>query len=144
MIVDKLFQADGREEGLGHLRVRRRADPHQDPGQHHPDQPAGDGPETIQRMAYEMLTPEQIAHFEETFEINLSFGIRDIGNFRVNMFWQRGTIAIVLRFIQGEIPKGFDELRPAADPARDSSWRSAAWCWSSARPARASRPRWPR
>lgn len=66
-------------------------------------------PQTIQRMAYEMLTPQQIQHFEEEKEINLSFGIRDVGNFRVNMFWQRGTIAIVVRFIQGEIPK-LDEL----------------------------------
>ena len=66
-------------------------------------------PDTIQRMAYEMLTPQQIKHFEEQKEINVSFGIRDIGNFRVNMFWQRGTIAIVVRFIQGEIPR-LDEL----------------------------------
>ncbi len=66
-------------------------------------------PETIQRMAYEMLTPEQIRHFETEKEINVSFGVRDLGNFRVNMFWQRGTIAIVVRFIQGEIPK-LDEL----------------------------------
>jgi twitching motility protein PilU len=66
-------------------------------------------PETIQRMAYEMLTPQQIKHFEEEKEINISFGIRDVGNFRVNMFWQRGTIAIVVRFIQGEIPR-LDEL----------------------------------
>lgn len=66
-------------------------------------------PETIQRMSYEMLTPVQIKHFEEEKEINISFGIRDVGNFRVNMFWQRGTIAVVVRFIQGEIPK-LDEL----------------------------------
>ncbi|MBK6630303.1 MAG: PilT/PilU family type 4a pilus ATPase [Betaproteobacteria bacterium] len=66
-------------------------------------------PATIQKMAYEMLKPEQILSFEEEKEINLSFGIRDVGNFRVNMFWQRGTIAIVVRFIQGEIPK-LDEL----------------------------------
>ena len=66
-------------------------------------------PDTIQRMAYEMLTPQQIKHFEEEKEINVSFGIRDIGNFRVNMFWQRGSIAIVVRFIQGEIPS-LDEL----------------------------------
>jgi twitching motility protein PilU len=66
-------------------------------------------PETIRKMAYEMLKPEQIRHFEEEKEINLSFGIRDVGNFRVNMFWQRGTIAIVVRFILGEIPR-LDEL----------------------------------
>lgn len=66
-------------------------------------------PATIQTMAYEMLKPEQIKHFEEEKEINLSFGIRDVGNFRVNMFWQRGTIAVVVRFIQGQIPQ-LDEL----------------------------------
>ncbi|MEZ5616314.1 MAG: PilT/PilU family type 4a pilus ATPase [Rhodocyclaceae bacterium] len=66
-------------------------------------------PETIRKMAYEMLKPEQIRHFEDEKEINLSFGIRDVGNFRVNMFWQRGTIAIVVRFILGEIPR-LDEL----------------------------------
>jgi twitching motility protein PilU len=66
-------------------------------------------PATIQKMAYEMLKPEQIRQFEETKEMNLSFGVRDVGNFRVNMFWQRGSISIVVRFIQGVIPK-LDEL----------------------------------
>lgn len=66
-------------------------------------------PATIRKMAYEMLKPEQIRQFEETKEMNLSFGVRDVGNFRVNMFWQRGSISIVVRFIQGVIPK-LDEL----------------------------------
>jgi twitching motility protein PilU len=61
-------------------------------------------PETIQRMAYEMLTPEQQEKFERTRELNLSFGRRDLGNFRVNMFWQRGSIALVVRYILGDIP----------------------------------------
>jgi twitching motility protein PilU len=61
-------------------------------------------PTVIQRMAREIATPEQIEIFERTKELNLSFGRRDLGNFRINMFWQRGSIAIVVRFIQGEIP----------------------------------------
>ncbi len=61
-------------------------------------------PETIQRMAYEMLSPEQQERFERTRELNLSFGRRDLGNFRVNMFWQRGSIAMVVRYILGDIP----------------------------------------
>ena len=61
-------------------------------------------PGVIQRMAYEIMTPDQIQTFERTKEMNLSFGRRDLGNFRVNMFWQRGSISIVVRFIQGEIP----------------------------------------
>lgn len=62
-------------------------------------------PAMIQRMAYEMMSPEQIKTFEQTREMNLSFGVRDVGNFRVNIFYQRGSIAIVVRFIQGDIPK---------------------------------------
>jgi len=61
-------------------------------------------PGTIQRMAYEMMSPDQIKKFEDSREMNLSFGIRDVGNFRVNVFWQRGSIGIVVRFIQGVIP----------------------------------------
>jgi twitching motility protein PilU len=61
-------------------------------------------PATTQRMAYEMMTPEQIKRFEETREMNLSFGVRGVGNFRVNVLWQRGSISIVVRFIQGLIP----------------------------------------
>ncbi len=67
-------------------------------------------PATIKTMAYEMLTPEQTKRFEDTKEINLSFGVRDVGNFRVNMFWQRGSISIVVRYITSVIPK-MDELQ---------------------------------
>lgn len=61
-------------------------------------------PAVIQRMAYEMMTPEQIARFERDRELNLSFGRREIGNFRLNFFWQRNSVGIVVRFLQGEIP----------------------------------------
>ena len=58
----------------------------------------------IQRMGYELMGAEQIAQFESAKEMNLSFGRRDLGNFRVNLFWQRNSVAIVVRFIQGDIP----------------------------------------
>ena len=61
-------------------------------------------PAMIQRMGYELMNPEQIRLFESTKEMNLSFGRRDLGNFRVNLFWQRNSVAIVVRFIQGDIP----------------------------------------
>jgi twitching motility protein PilU len=37
--------------------------------------------------------------------MNLSFGRRNMGNFRINIFWQRNSIAIVVRYILGEIPR---------------------------------------
>lgn len=70
-------------------------------------------PEVIRHMAYEMLTPEQVRHFEQEKEINISIGVRDVGNFRINMFWQRNSISIVVRFIQGEIPKLEELALPA-------------------------------
>ncbi|MBN9694574.1 MAG: PilT/PilU family type 4a pilus ATPase [Zoogloea sp.] len=62
-------------------------------------------PTMIHRMAYEMMTPEQAERFERLKEMNLSFGRRDMGNFRINIFWQRNSIAIVVRYILGEIPR---------------------------------------
>ena len=62
-------------------------------------------PTMIHRMAYEMMTPEQIERFETMKEMNLSFGRRNMGNFRINIFWQRNSIAIVVRYILGEIPR---------------------------------------
>ncbi|MBC9071541.1 PilT/PilU family type 4a pilus ATPase [Thauera sp. CAU 1555] len=67
-------------------------------------------PSMIKRMIYEMMSAEQIERFEHDKELNLSFGRRDLGNFRVNVFWQRNSIGIVVRYIQGDIPT-LDELR---------------------------------
>ena len=61
-------------------------------------------PPMIKRMVYEMMNPEQIERFERDKELNLSFGRRDLGNFRVNVFWQRNSVGIVVRYIQGDIP----------------------------------------
>jgi twitching motility protein PilU len=69
-------------------------------------------PATIQKMAYEMLSPEQIQTFETKRELNLSIGIANIGNFRINMFWQRNTIAVVVRYITSDIPKIEDLALP--------------------------------
>ncbi|KAF7600547.1 MAG: type IV pili twitching motility protein PilT [Candidatus Dactylopiibacterium carminicum] len=61
-------------------------------------------PAVTQRMAYEIMTPEQIAHFEKERELNISHSKRGLGNFRINFFWQRNSVSIVVRYIQGEIP----------------------------------------
>ena len=37
-------------------------------------------------------------------EMNLSFGVPNVGNFRINMFRQRASISIVVRYILGNIP----------------------------------------
>jgi twitching motility protein PilU len=61
-------------------------------------------PDMIDKIAVELMTPEQAKTFEATMEMNISFGVPQIGNFRINLFRQRNTISIVIRFIQGNIP----------------------------------------
>lgn len=58
----------------------------------------------IEKIAYELMTPDQAKTFEATMELNLSFGVPHVGNFRINLFRQRGSISIVVRFILGNIP----------------------------------------
>jgi twitching motility protein PilU len=66
-------------------------------------------PDMIDKIAYELMSPEQAKTFEANWEMNLSFGVPQVGNFRVNIFRQRGSISIVVRFILGNIPE-LDDL----------------------------------
>ena len=58
---------------------------------------------TIKRIAYEMMTQEQIAYFEANMELNFSHRTNGVGSFRVNVFRQRADIAIVIRYVRGKI-----------------------------------------
>ncbi len=61
-------------------------------------------PDMIEKIALELMTPEQTQTFEAEQEMNLSFGVPQVGNFRVNIFRQRSSVGIVVRFILGNIP----------------------------------------
>src|SRR5574344_1363414 len=61
-------------------------------------------PDMIEKIAYELMSPDQAKTFEATSEMNLSFGVPQVGNFRINIFRQSGWIGIVIRFILGNIP----------------------------------------
>ena len=50
------------------------------------------------------MNAEQIEQFEKSPEMNMAISDPDIGRFRVNIFQQRGEIAIVARNIKTEIP----------------------------------------
>jgi twitching motility protein PilU len=60
--------------------------------------------EEAKRICYEILKPAQIEKFEKELELNFSFPIEGVGNFRVNMMWQKSTVAAVIRYISTEIP----------------------------------------
>ena len=61
-------------------------------------------PDMIEKIANELMNDEQKQRFHDTQEMNLSIGLAQIGNFRINIFRQRGSHSIVIRFIPGTIP----------------------------------------
>jgi twitching motility protein PilT len=60
-------------------------------------------------LAYSVLTDAQKKRFEETLELDFSFGIRGLARFRCNVFNQRGAVAAVYRVIPETI-RTFQEL----------------------------------
>lgn len=66
-------------------------------------------PADTKQLAYSVCTDAQKKRFEETLELDFSFGIRGIGRFRCNVFNQRGAVAAVYRVIP-ERTRGFHEL----------------------------------
>lgn len=60
--------------------------------------------EQVKQIAYEMMSDNQIKEFEARHEMNFAIAETGVGNFRVNVFHQRGSVAIVIRFIKPEIP----------------------------------------
>jgi twitching motility protein PilT len=66
-------------------------------------------PADTKTLAYSVLTDAQKKRFEETMELDFSFGIRGIARFRCNMFNQKGAVGAVYRQIPEKI-RSFDEL----------------------------------
>ena len=59
--------------------------------------------ELVKKIAYELMGPKRIAEFESDMEMNFSMRAKDIGNFRVNVFKQRGSISIVIRCVKTHV-----------------------------------------
>jgi len=60
-------------------------------------------PEDSKELIYSMLSNEHKEKFERELELDMSFGIKGLGRFRVNVFKQRGTIASSIRIIPHEV-----------------------------------------
>ncbi len=67
-------------------------------------------PGAIKDIVYNMMNAEQIAEFEDEWESNFAYTVKNIGRFRVNVFKQRGEIGMVLRHIKYTIP-AMEDLR---------------------------------
>jgi twitching motility protein PilT len=62
-------------------------------------------PAVTKELCFEALTADQQAKLEEQRELDLSFGVPNLGRFRTNIYYQRGAIAGAFRFIPYLIPE---------------------------------------
>ncbi len=61
-------------------------------------------PDAVMKIAYEVMSEDQIREYEKNLEMNFAVGRPDLGSFRLNVFRQRGAVAMVIRFIKPNIP----------------------------------------
>ena len=66
-------------------------------------------PEETESMIYSVLREDQKKTFEQKGELDLSFGVKNLCRFRMNVFTQRGVVAAAIRRIPYLIPD-FDSL----------------------------------
>lgn len=60
-------------------------------------------PGVIASFVKEMLSEEEWDKFHETKEMNKGLSVRDLGRFRVNMYFQRSEISMVIRYVRSDI-----------------------------------------
>src|SRR2546423_9185757 len=66
-------------------------------------------PSETKQLVYSVLTDAQKKRFEESMELDFSFGIRGLARFRCNVFQQRGAVGAVFRLIPETI-RSFGDL----------------------------------
>jgi twitching motility protein PilT len=67
-------------------------------------------PQDLKALAENLMQPRQLKEFMETKESDFAIGVPGVGRFRVNVYWQRGTLAFAFRVIPYEV-KTIEELR---------------------------------
>ncbi|MEN7343868.1 MAG: PilT/PilU family type 4a pilus ATPase [Pseudomonadota bacterium] len=61
-------------------------------------------PKQVRQAAMEIMTEEQMETLARDLEIDFAVSEQGLGRFRVNVFHQRGNLAMVLRYITAEMP----------------------------------------
>ncbi|MSQ49023.1 MAG: PilT/PilU family type 4a pilus ATPase [Betaproteobacteria bacterium] len=65
--------------------------------------------DAVKALLYEVLSELQIKEYEEQMELNTAFALEGVGVFRISAFRQKGSPAVVVRYIPGSVPV-FDTL----------------------------------
>src|SRR5712692_8789076 len=61
--------------------------------------------DTVQKLLYEVLNQRQIKEYEEEMELNTAYALEGVGAFRISAFRQKGSPAVVVRYIPASIPQ---------------------------------------
>ena len=61
-------------------------------------------PKMVKQAALELMNEEQMEYFTRELEIDFALSEEGLGRFRVNVFHQRGNVAMVLRYITNDLP----------------------------------------
>lgn len=83
-----------------HLKIQGRTMPAQRAGSPWPALAPGDS----RRFAYTLMNEVQRAEFERNKECNFALATREGGRYRVNVYYQRGEVSMVIRLIKTNIP----------------------------------------
>jgi len=62
-------------------------------------------PKMVRQAALELMDETQLEAFTRDLEIDFALSEPGLGRFRINIFHQRGNVAMVLRFITPELPQ---------------------------------------
>ncbi|MBI2901697.1 MAG: Flp pilus assembly complex ATPase component TadA, partial [Planctomycetes bacterium] len=65
--------------------------------------------EDVKRYIYEVMTEEQRTRFEKEHDLDFAYSLNGVGRFRINVFYERGCVAVSARRVNTTIPS-FDEL----------------------------------
>ena len=60
--------------------------------------------DTVRQLLYEVLNERQIKEYEEEMELNTAYVMEGVGAFRISAMRQKGSPAVVVRFIPNSIP----------------------------------------
>jgi len=60
--------------------------------------------DAIRQLLNEVLTERQTREYEDEMELNTAFTLEGVGTFRISAFRQKGTPAVVVRYIPGTVP----------------------------------------
>src|SRR5437764_8332939 len=60
--------------------------------------------DSVRQLLYEVLNERQVKEYEEEMELNTAYALEGVGAFRISAFRQKGSPAVVVRYIPGSIP----------------------------------------